>query len=88
MLKSQDVVFSFFDILTDADVRQGIKILSEWPTFPQLYVFGDLVGGLDIVQEMISNGPLKQQFERLKASKVVSSMDHDHVHSGSCGHAH
>lgn len=42
-LKAEDVPFASFDILTDNDVRQGLKALSDWPTFPQFYVNGELV---------------------------------------------
>lgn len=41
--------YSFFNILADSDVREGLKVFSDWPTFPQLYTNGELVGGLDIV---------------------------------------
>jgi glutaredoxin-related protein len=43
------VPFGHFDILSDEEVRQGLKTNSDWPTYPQLYVNGDLIGGLDIV---------------------------------------
>ncbi|KAJ6488969.1 glutaredoxin [Mycena sanguinolenta] len=56
LLREQGVQFSSFDILQDDDVRQGLKKLNDWPTFPQLIVNGDLVGGLDIVQEMVETG--------------------------------
>ncbi|PPR04812.1 hypothetical protein CVT24_007072 [Panaeolus cyanescens] len=56
LLQEQKVEFSHFDILTDESVRQGLKVLNDWPTFPQLIVKGELVGGLDIVQEMVDNG--------------------------------
>ncbi|CAA7265756.1 unnamed protein product [Cyclocybe aegerita] len=56
LLKDQNVQFTHFDILTDESVRQGLKVLNDWPTFPQLIVNGELVGGLDIVQEMVDNG--------------------------------
>ncbi|KAJ6468657.1 glutaredoxin [Mycena vitilis] len=56
LLKQQGVAFSSFDILQDEDVRQGLKKLNDWPTFPQLIVNGELVGGLDIVQEMVETG--------------------------------
>ena len=42
--------YGHFDILTNEEVRQGLKELSKWPTYPQLYVKGDLIGGLDIVK--------------------------------------
>mmetsp|Transcript_12358 Transcript_12358/g.46085 ORF Transcript_12358/g.46085 Transcript_12358/m.46085 type:complete len:335 (-) Transcript_12358:860-1864(-) len=51
--------FETFDILSDEDVRQGLKTLSDWPTYPQLYVNGELVGGCDIILEMAANGELK-----------------------------
>ena len=51
--------YDTFDILEDEEVRQGLKSFSDWPTFPQLYIDGDLVGGLDIVQEMIAEGELQ-----------------------------
>lgn len=44
------VTFDTFDILSDNEVRQGLKKFSNWPTFPQLYVKGELIGGLDIVK--------------------------------------
>lgn len=56
LLRDHSVEFSHFDILTDERVRSGLKILNDWPTFPQLIVDGEFVGGLDIVQEMVENG--------------------------------
>ncbi|PVU95788.1 hypothetical protein BB559_002612 [Furculomyces boomerangus] len=53
ILKNNKVKFGHFDILSDEDVRQGLKEFSNWPTFPQLYIDGELVGGIDIVQEMV-----------------------------------
>ncbi|RZC40796.1 Glutaredoxin and/or Thioredoxin domain containing protein [Asbolus verrucosus] len=50
--------YETFDILTDEEVRQGLKTYSDWPTYPQLYVKGDLIGGLDIVKEMQVAGEL------------------------------
>lgn len=49
MLRERGIRYGFFDILADDEVRQGLKKFSDWPTFPQVYVDGDLVGGLDIV---------------------------------------
>ncbi|CAK5278615.1 unnamed protein product [Mycena citricolor] len=56
LLRDQGVEFAHFDILSDDGVRQGLKRLNDWPTFPQLIVAGELVGGLDIVQEMVETG--------------------------------
>ncbi|KAG2683748.1 hypothetical protein I3760_10G047700 [Carya illinoinensis] len=58
-LREVGVNFGFFDILTDDEVRQGLKVLSNWPTFPQLYHEGELIGGCDIVMELQNNGELK-----------------------------
>ncbi len=54
ILRERGVRYGFFNILADEEVRQGLKEFSDWPTFPQLYVDGELVGGLDIVGDLIS----------------------------------
>ena len=51
--------YSFVNIFEDQDVREGLKAYSNWPTFPQLYVKGELIGGSDIVIEMYHSGELK-----------------------------
>lgn len=56
LLTQENVEFDAFDILSDEEVRQGLKTYSDWPTYPQLYVDGELVGGLDIVKELIESG--------------------------------
>jgi monothiol glutaredoxin len=48
------------DVLQDAEIRQGIKEYSNWPTIPQLYVRGEFVGGSDIMMEMFESGELQQ----------------------------
>ncbi|CAK9152522.1 unnamed protein product [Ilex paraguariensis] len=58
-LKEEGVGFGSFDILSDEEVRQGLKTFSNWPTFPQLYYNGELIGGCDIVLELRNNGELK-----------------------------
>mmetsp|Transcript_37136 Transcript_37136/g.27449 ORF Transcript_37136/g.27449 Transcript_37136/m.27449 type:complete len:347 (-) Transcript_37136:77-1117(-) len=63
LLNNADIPFASFDILQDEAVRQGLKTFSDWPTYPQLYVRGSLVGGLDIVQEMASTGNLRDQLQ-------------------------
>ncbi|KAG0588598.1 hypothetical protein KC19_2G255000 [Ceratodon purpureus] len=62
VLKDQGVEFGSFDILSDETVRQGMKTYANWPTFPQLYVEGELLGGCDIILEMNENGELKEVF--------------------------
>ena len=58
ILKDVGVQFGSFNILADQDMREGLKEYSSWPTFPQLYVDGQLVGGCDIVREMHAKGEL------------------------------
>ncbi|KAK9475518.1 thioredoxin-like protein [Dipodascopsis tothii] len=57
LLREHHVRFGFFDILKDNEVRQGLKEFSDWPTFPQLYVNGELQGGLDIIKETLEDDP-------------------------------
>ncbi len=52
------------NVLEDAEVRQGIKEFSNWPTIPQLYVNGEFVGGSDIMREMYQSGELKKLFAK------------------------
>lgn len=61
MLQDEQIDFGSFDILQDEDVRQGLKTFSNWPTYPQLYVRGELQGGLDIMKELAAEGSLKEQ---------------------------
>jgi monothiol glutaredoxin len=56
--------YAFVNIFEDAEIREGLKTYSNWPTFPQLYVKGELVGGSDIVVEMYNSGELKELLER------------------------
>lgn len=62
LLASESMAFGSFDILSDEQVRQGLKKHSNWPTYPQLYVGGELIGGLDIVQELKEEGSLREQW--------------------------
>jgi monothiol glutaredoxin len=59
ILKKEGAQFETFNILADAEIRQGLKDYSNWPTFPQLYVDGKLVGGCDIITEMHQSGELR-----------------------------
>ena len=58
VLSLAGVKFKAFDVLSDDELRQGIKEFSSWPTIPQLYVKGEFVGGCDIIREMYQNGEL------------------------------
>ena len=55
--------YAFVNIFEDQEVREGLKEYSNWPTFPQLYVKGELIGGCDIVMEMFHSGELKELLE-------------------------
>ena len=63
VLNYMGVEFVDVNVLADADIRQGIKDFSDWPTIPQLYVKGEFVGGCDIVTEMTLSGELDQLFD-------------------------
>jgi monothiol glutaredoxin len=63
VLNYMGVDFVDVNVLADADIRQGIKDFSDWPTIPQLYVGGEFVGGCDIVTEMTLSGELDALFE-------------------------
>lgn len=59
-LRAIDAQFTSVNIFEDPEVREGLKTYSNWPTFPQLYIDGELVGGADIVVEMFHSGELKE----------------------------
>lgn len=59
ILNSLNVNYKTFNILEDMDIREGLKVYSSWPTYPQLYLKGQLVGGNDIITEMYHSGELQ-----------------------------
>ena len=62
ILKILEVKYQSVDVLKDQKIREGIKIYSEWPTIPQLYIKKEFIGGCDIVKEMYESGELKKLF--------------------------
>lgn len=60
--------FAYINILDNPEIRENLKVYSNWPTFPQLYVKGELVGGCDIVTEMYESGELKKVISEAAAS--------------------
>lgn len=62
LLMKYQVPFIDVNILEDEEMRQGLKLYSDWPTFPQLYVKGEFIGGVDIMREMDEEGELAQVF--------------------------
>ena len=63
MLKILEVNYKGINVLESQSLREGIKVFSDWPTIPQVYIKGEFVGGCDIVKEMYENGELKQILE-------------------------
>ena len=59
ILKSCGVKFATVDVLQDEEIRNGIKVYSNWPTIPQLYIKGEFIGGSDIIAEMYEAGELQ-----------------------------
>ena len=59
--------YAYVNIFEDPEIREGLKVYSNWPTFPQLYVKGELIGGSDIVIEMYQSGELKTLLDDAKA---------------------
>jgi monothiol glutaredoxin len=60
ILHSIGVPFETFDVLSDMEIRQGIKEFSDWPTIPQVYLNGEFLGGSDILIEMYNSGELRE----------------------------
>ncbi len=60
ILQKNAITFSFFNVLEDESIRQGIKEYANWPTIPQLYVNGKFIGGCDIVTELAERGELQK----------------------------
>lgn len=56
--------FAFINVLAEPEVRENLHRYANWPTFPQLYIGGELIGGCDIVMEMYENGDLKKAIEQ------------------------
>ncbi len=64
ILQECKISFHTVDVLSDPEIRQGIKEYANWPTIPQLYVNKELVGGSDIMMEMFESGELKDLFQK------------------------
>ena len=65
ILEACGAEFGSADVLIDPELRDGIKAYSNWPTIPQLYIQGELIGGSDIMMEMYENGELKEKIDGL-----------------------
>ena len=63
ILKILEVNFKSINVLEDQTLREGIKVFSDWPTIPQLYIKKEFVGGCDIIKEMYESGEIKKIFD-------------------------
>ena len=68
ILNSLGIEFKTFDVLSDFEIREGIKEFSEWPTIPQVYLKGEFLGGSDLLIEMYNSGTLREKIEIALAS--------------------
>ena len=68
ILNALGISFETFDVLSDMEIRQGIKEFSDWPTIHQVYVQGEFMGGSDILIEMYNDGTLKEKLDIALAS--------------------
>tara|TARA_B100000029_G_scaffold482565_1_gene532823 strand:- start:13 stop:336 length:324 start_codon:yes stop_codon:yes gene_type:complete len=68
ILNALGMTFETFDVLSDLEIREGIKDYSNWPTIPQVYVKGEFIGGSDILIEMYNSGELREKIEIALAS--------------------
>lgn len=80
ILNDLGVEFEAFDVFQDRSVRDGLKLLFDWPTFPQLYLKGELIGGVDIMKDMVEDGSLMKTFEGAAVTHKTGSL---HVRRGS-----
>ena len=67
ILKASNKRFAFVNILEDHELRDGLKTFSNWPTFPQLFVKGELIGGSDIMFEMYQSGEMQELIDSVEA---------------------
>tara|TARA_Y100000590_G_C15312822_1_gene860821 strand:- start:305 stop:640 length:336 start_codon:yes stop_codon:yes gene_type:complete len=63
VLKHLEVNFKGINVLEDLEIREGIKVYSDWPTIPQLYIKGEFIGGCDIVKEMFEKNELQKKLK-------------------------
>lgn len=79
LLDSLNTSYKTFDILQDNTVREGLKTYSKWPTYPQLYVNGELVGGLDIAKELVATGELQDMLPKQLEDRIKSLINRSDI---------
>ena len=72
VLKHLNVNFKGVNVLEDPEIRECIKIYSDWPTIPQLYIKKEFIGGCDIIKEMFESGDLQKKFQEKKIKFEIS----------------
>lgn len=70
VLRAAGAKFAYINIFEDPEIREGLKVYSNWPTFPQLYVKGELVGGCDITLDLFQTGQLQKMLKEAVAEKA------------------
>jgi len=72
-LRAVGAEFAFINIFEDPEVREGLKAYSNWPTFPQLYIGGELIGGCDIALELYESGELKEIVAKVTLAETAAN---------------
>lgn len=72
ILEQCGIEFAYVNIFEDPEIRENLKVYSQWPTFPQLFINGELVGGCDIMMELFQSGELQQMLAKAAAEKAQS----------------
>lgn len=73
VLRAAGAKFAYINIFEDPEIREGLKAYSNWPTFPQLYVNGELIGGCDIAVEMYESGELQKILSDAAATAAAAA---------------
>lgn len=73
VLRALEAKFAYVNIFEDPEIREGLKAYSNWPTFPQLYVNGELIGGCDIAVEMYESGELADVLAQARPAQAGSA---------------
>lgn len=71
ILQKLNVPFKDVNVLADQEIREGVKVFSDWPTIPQLYIKGEFIGGCDIAREMYESGELEQLLKEKGVSRAA-----------------
>ena len=70
-----DVQFKSYDVLSDNDLRIGVKDFSKWPTYPQVFFKGELIGGCDILLQMHQSGDLIEELEKIGIKSALQAAE-------------